>query len=130
MPDRLKNCLFDLPNPQQWIFLQLFNGEDLINILTEIHPLDSLLSSSISINMVNLQKLLELFISQIDVQSIQDPSELQASDDVLPQAIKVQEKFSDPHSLKGNLSLDSLQNLFDRFGPIRQSLLDIELFSQ
>lgn len=80
--------------------------------------------------MVNLQKLLELFISQVDVEPVQDPSELQASDDVLPQTVEVQEELSDPHSLQGNLSLDSLQNLFDRLCPVRQPLVDVELFSE
>ncbi len=84
MTDWLEDCLFNLAYLHQRILLEFLEGEDLIDIFTEIHPLYALLPPSFRIHSVNLQQFLELLIRKRDVLAIENAPELQASDNVLP----------------------------------------------
>jgi len=130
MFDRLKNRFFNLCNPAKRIFLQLLNGKYFVDILTEVHPLDPLLTTIHRVEAVHLYQLFILVLTEVQIQSPHYPPKLLTSHDVLPQSIEVKEKLSDSQPLQRDLSLYLLQQLFYRLATIGQSLLYIEFLSE
>lgn len=88
MLDGLEDCWFDLPHSAERILLQLLDGEDLIDVLAEIHPLDSLLTVSLLHRIHSLQ-LLVLLVGEVEVESTKNSPELQPSHDVLSEPIEI-----------------------------------------
>ena len=130
MFDRLENRFFNLRNSAKRIFLQLLNRKYFINILTEIHPLDPLLTAIHRINSIYFYQLFVLIFTEIQIQSAHYSSELLARHYVFPQSIEIKEKLSYSQSFQSDLRLDFLQQLLDGLTSFRQPLLNIEFFSQ
>ena len=125
--DWFKNALLNLTHPVDGVLFELLLGEDVVDIVAEVHPLDSLLAARGGVDAVDSQQLSELLLGEGEVELVEDALKLQASHDVLPQPIEVQEELSDPDALEGDLSLHSPQDVVDHLGPLWQPLLHVEL---
>lgn len=105
MLDWLKYCLIDLADFEERILIQTFYCKYGVNILTKIHPFDSLFSGVGSIDIVNIMELIELIVSQYQSESGENPLKLLPSDNIFSETVKIQEEFLDSDSFKGYLGL-------------------------
>ena len=73
---RFKYIFVDLSNSKNGIFLQLLDSKDFINILTEIHPFNSLLTAAYFINSIGFDYFFEFFIWKGQIKGIKNSSKL------------------------------------------------------